>query len=115
MSIREKIKNANDIEKEVITIDVWDCDIEVRTMTAKQRANILNKVMTEDGKIEHDNFHAMMIIYSCYDPETGEKVFDDKDKDWLLEKSAGPIELLVSKIMKHSGLSKDALVEAEKN
>ena len=84
-------------------------------MTAKQRANVLNEVMDDNGKMNHNRFHGLMIIYSCYDTETNELIFTENDIDWLLDKSAGPIETLASKITKLSGLSKNAVEEAEKN
>lgn len=115
MSIREKIKNAHDIKKEVMKIDVWDCDIEVRTMMASDRADILNSVMTDDGKIDHKKFHAMMIVSACYEPGTDDLIFNPEDIEWLMQKSAGPIEKLAGKAMELSGLSKEAIGEAEKN
>lgn len=111
--LREKIKNAKDINSEIV--HVWNCDIEVKTIMAKDRARILNEVMSDDGKINNANFHILMIIDSCYDPETNEKIFSHKDAEWLSEKSAGSIEKLSAVVMKLSGLTKDSMEETEKN
>jgi hypothetical protein len=113
--LRNKIKNANDIKKEIIEIEEWDCSIEIRTMTAKQRATILDKVMNDKGNMDHDLFHGYMITVSCFDPETGEMIFSTEDTEWLMEKSSGPIERIMSSVMKLSGLNKGAIEDAEKN
>lgn len=115
MSLRDKIKNCDDIKKEIVHLDTWDCDIEVRTISAKERSNIVSKAMDKDNKIKNDILHSLMIIASCYDPETGEKIFQDGDHEWLLEKSSNPIEKLSASVMRLSGLSKDSMDEAEKN
>lgn len=116
MSLREKIKNVSDIKKEIVRVEAWDdIDIEIRTMSAKIRSDILGQVMDEKGKINHDKFHALMIIASCYEAGTDNLIFTDDDAEWLMNKAVGPIELIVSKVMKLSGLSKDAMDTAEKN
>ena len=102
-------------ESETVDIDIWDCQIEIRTMSAKQRADILEKVMDKDGKINSNKLTPHMIIASCFDPETGERVFSDEDSEWLMDKSSGPIEKIMSIAMKMSGLTKDAFEDAEKN
>lgn len=114
-TIREKIKNAQDIQKEILEIKEWDCSIEIRTMTAKQRARILDKVMDEKGQINHDLFHGYMIAVCCFDPETNEQIFDAEDADWLMDKSSGPVERIMTAVMKLSGLNKGAVETAEKN
>lgn len=114
-NLREKIRNANDITCEVLHFAEWDCDIEVRSMTAKQRAVILEKVTGKDNKIDNDLFFSYMIVSSCFDPETGELIFDMNDTEWIMDKASAPIEKLMSTIMRISGLNKDAVEEAEKN
>ena len=114
--LRDKIKNCVDTKSEVMHIAEWDCDIEVKTMSAKQRADIIQTVMNEEGKISDNmKFQSLMITASCYDPETHELIFSDEDTDWLMEKNSSVIERIAAKIMKFSGFSKDAIEEAEKN
>lgn len=113
--LREKIKSYQDIKEELVEIPAWDCSILMKSMTAKQRSSILNEVMDEEGKIQHEKLHAQMIIACCYDPETGERIFSPEDDQWLMDKSCGPVELLVGKAMQISGLAKGALEQAEKN
>lgn len=115
MSIKSKIKEAQDLKKEIVQISEWDVSIEVRTMTAKQRAELFNLSMDEDGKFIQKNFQAGMVIASCYDPETGDKLFAPEDADWLMDKASGPIEKIINKVTKLSGLIRGALEQAEKN
>ncbi|MFB5622533.1 MAG: hypothetical protein ACE5RH_00930 [Nitrosarchaeum sp.] len=114
-NLREKIKNIDDIKKEILDIPEWECSIEIRSMTAKQRANILDKVTNEGGSIDNDLFFSHMIVASCFDSETGELIFDMDDANWIMDKSSGPIEKLMSNIMRISGLNKNSVEEAEKN
>lgn len=113
--LREKIKSIDDITKEIVEIPEWNCSIEIRSMTAKQRAKILDKVTGETGSIDNDLFFSYMIVSSCFDPGNGELIFDMSDVDWIMDKASGPIEKLMSNIMRISGLSKGSVEEAEKN
>lgn len=115
MSLKEKIKAAQDIKKEVVKVPVWDVEVEVRTMSGKQRSELLSTCMDENGKLQQDVFQVGTIIASCYDPETGNKLFTADDADWLMDKASGPIELLAGKAMRLSGLTRDSAEQAEKN
>ena len=117
MSIKERIKNAKDLKTEIVKIPEWDnVEIEVRTMTGSQRAEMYSVAMSmEDGKFDQKSFQTAQIIASCYDPETGQPIFTKDDASWLMEKSSGPLEKLINKIAKVSGLTRNALELAEKN
>jgi len=115
MSIKQKIKTVQDIKTEIVDISEWDVKIEIRTMSAKQRAELLTSSVGEDGKFVQKSFQAGLVISCCYDPETKEKIFSPEDGDWLMDKAAGPIENLATRISKISGLSKLAMEQAEKN
>lgn len=114
-SLREKIKNVDDIKKEIISIKPWNCDIEIRTMSAHQRANVLDNVSDDEGNIYHDKLRFQMILNSCFDPDTGEQIFKEEDEEWLMKKSFGPIEMISQKIMRLSGISRNSIEDAEKN
>ena len=115
MSLRDKIISADDISKKQIEIPEWECSIEIRTMTAKQRADILNEVTDDSGKLDHSKLGPFMIIASCFDPETGELIFTKDDVEMIMSKASGPVEKLMSEAMTLSGFGKDAVKEAEKN
>jgi hypothetical protein len=116
MGLKDKIKAAQDIQKELVTILDWDnVQIEVRTISARQRSKLFSTATDKQGNILHDKFHAAMLVASCYDPETTEKLFDDGDVSWLMDKAAGPLEVLVNVAMRLSGLNKEVMKEQEKN
>lgn len=116
MALKDKIKSAHDIRKEIVVLDEWDgAEIEVRTMTASQRTKLLKECTDRDGNIVHDKFQAGLMIACCFDPETGEALFNEDDSDWLMEKSAGPIEKITATALSVSGLNKEAIKKAEKN
>lgn len=115
MSLRDKIKNTNDINSKIIEMSEWDCSIEIRTMTAKQRANILREVTDKDGKLDQTKLGPFMIIESCFDTETGEMIFEKEDAEWIMDKASGPVEKLMAEVMNISGFGRDAVEDAEKN
>ena len=113
--LKEKIKAAQDVRSQKVTIPEWDVTIEVRTMTALDRAKLLKTCVEKDGSMITEKFQAGLIIASVFDPETGEKVFTDEDYELLMSKAAGVIESLATVSMGISGLTKDAMTAAEKN
>jgi hypothetical protein len=112
MDLRDKIQGVNDIKKE--TVKEWDCNIEVRTMTALQRAILLSTCVDKNGEILNEKFQAAIIIGCCFDPKTGQKIFTEQDENWIMEKSAGPIERISQIAMKLSGLTGQTVEQAEK-
>lgn len=113
--LKEKIKVVQDVKSEKITIPEWDVVLELRTMKAIDRARLLKTCVDKQGQVIGERFQAGLIIASCFDPETGEKVFGEDDYDLLMDKAAGPVEFLAGKAMEISGLNRDSLTAAEKN
>ena len=116
MSLKDKIFAIDDIKKEVIEVETWgNISIEVRSMTGLQRANLLNSAMDDQGNTKLEVLHSGTIIACCYDPETGDKIFDDSDAERLMEKGSAAINDLATKAMALSGLTPEAVKDAEKN
>ena len=115
MNLKEKIKNAQDILTEVVHVPQWDADVEVRTMSALRRAQLLTLCADDSGQMIMDRFHAGVLVACCFDPESGEKLFTDADTEWLMEKSSGAIDLLATKAMELSGLTPEVVKAIEKN
>ena len=113
-SIRDKIKAAEDILHEDIYVSQWDVTIQVKTMSGLERARLLSDCLSPEGEVIQNKFQMGLLVSCCTDPDTGEPVFKEDD-DWVLGKSSGAIERLVSAAMRVSGLTKAALEEAEKN
>lgn len=114
VSLRSRILEADDIGKKLVHVPEWDVDIEVRTMTAGKRSEMMKSATDNDGNIDVAQLWPMIIIASAYDPETGEALFTSGDIDALKEKSAAAVELLGSEAMAMSGMGGDPVDEAGK-
>ena len=110
--LREQILNTNDIQTELVYVDAWKVDVEVRGMTGKERAKILNDLK---GQLDFERMYPQIVISSTYDPETGEKVFEWADIDMLNSKSGAALEKIAGVALQLSGLKDGQVAEAEKN
>ena len=114
MDIKAKIKEAKDIKKETVKVPEWKVKVEVRSMSGASRAEMLDHVAGKDGFLFRKLYPDIMIA-CIYDPETGQPLFVDGDKDWLMQKSGGPIEMLANIAVRLSGLTAEAMGAIEKN
>lgn len=109
VSIRDQIMKAKDISGELMEIKEWGVKVEVRTMTARQRARVMeNAIDPVTGKSSISIIYPEIAIACVFDPESGEPVFTNDDKDALLEKSGAVLEKIASKAMTLSGLTEEA-------
>jgi hypothetical protein len=106
-SLRDRIAAAG-LRHETITIPEWDVTIEVRSISVRQRADLL-KHATRDDEIDMGVFSPLLVIASVYDPETGEPAFTADDVDLLMSQPAGLIDRLVKVAMQTSGLDAGAI------
>lgn len=98
-SIRDKVESANDIDAELVHVDEWGVDIEVKTMTGAAREQL------DDDSI---SFRSEMIVLSCYDPGTDDRTFGMTDIDMLDNKSAAATGKLTEAIKRVNGWSDEA-------
>ena len=109
VSIRDQIMKAKDISGELMEIKEWGVKVEIRTMTARQRARVMeNAIDPITGKSSISVIYPEIAIACVFDPESGEPVFTIEDKDALLEKSGAVLEKIASKAMTLSGLTEEA-------
>lgn len=120
MSIRDNIRAAQDIESEIIPVPQWKDEagepvrLEVRSMSGLARARLLKQASGKDGTMNFEKLYPSILIACCYDPESGERIFDEDDAGWLNDKSAGPVERLAQAGMRLSGLNQSAADDAKK-
>lgn len=114
-SLRDRIKECDDVFKEVIHVDEWDCDVEIRSFSGLMRSNLIDDATKPDGTLDNDTLNKGVIINCVYDPESGEKLFDQSDVGWLMKKSAGALEGIIGAAMRVNKLTKKSRMEAEKN
>ena len=110
-----KIFAAQDIETQIITVRQWGVDVEVRSMSARDRSRLLASAVENDGRVNFEQVLPDVVILCTYDPTTGERVFGENDRDALLAKSATAIEQIATTALGLSGMSEDAVDEAGKD
>jgi len=113
MGLRDKILNAKDINEKLVKIEEWDCELLVKSMTGKERANFL-KNSSKEGELDFEKLYPELVIATTYDPETNEKVFGKEDRDIINTKSAGAIEKIAKTALELSGLGEEAQKEIKK-
>ena len=121
-SIREAIQAADDGSADLHEIPEWDVTVEIRSMTARSRAQFVAEMASEDGTVgnvyDPDRILGMwwhVIGQTCYDPDSGERAFEDDDHEWLFEKNARVVNDLANACMAASGLTEEAAGEAGKD
>ena len=114
MSMRDTIFAKSDIPAEQTHVPEWGLDVEVRGMTGLDRTRILDMALTANGNVNLSVVYPEIIIGTCFDPETGEKVFEPDDREAILSKSAQAIDRLAQVGMRLSGFTEEAADEAGK-
>ena len=109
MSLRDRILAARDIQSQSIHVSEWDVDIEIRTLSALERTRLVKSCTDAEGLVDLEQMYPMRVIASCFDPETGGKVFDPSDMEVVGDKSAAAIEFVARKAMELSGMNPNAV------
>ena len=109
-SLLEKIRNADDIGRETITVDRWGVTFELRGLSGRDGKALLSAmVKEEDGSIIVSDLDTWLAKCIC-DPDTGEFFLNNPAGIDLLEsKSIGVRQQLLMKIIELSGLDMAAL------
>jgi hypothetical protein len=113
VSLRETIFGADDITKELVEVPEWGVTVEIRSMTAAERAGLTEASTAGNAnKIDISLMYALCVIATVYDPESGLPVFKKGDEAAILSKSGSVIERLATKAMGSSGFTDTAVDEA---
>lgn len=116
VSLRDKIFAAEDSRSELVLVEEWDVELEVRSMSGKARAEAMAQYMDRDtGRLDFEALTPELLIRSCYKPGTDEWVFKPGDRDKLNAKSSGPLERLGQIALRLSGLDQRARDAAGKD
>lgn len=122
-SLRDLVAEQHDSTEELVTVDEWKhpqtgepLTFLVKSMTGGTRAKMVMSSRREDGEgTDFSKLYPAIIIATCYDPETGEKVFQDDDVELLNSKRASVVEKLGSAGMRVSGLRDEDATEEGKD
>ncbi len=97
---REDILNLDDKETREVNIKGWKGSILVKSLSADEYVDIVEKSMTKDGKMSYRILYPLLIQYCCVEPK-----FEKADLDMLSKKRSGIIEKIAAEIMDLSELS----------
>ena len=115
MSIRDRIIAVDDTQKEIVKIDEWGVEVEIRGMSGAARASISQDAAENNGNINFLKMMPELVVQCCFDPETGEQVFDSKDKELVMGKSGAALDRIVNIAMRLSGFGDKAIDDAGKD
>ena len=121
-SLANKIRAAQDVAVELYEVPEWDVVVELRSMSARQRAAFASNIeISDNGSVKLDVNRVEMlwgtvIEACCFDPESAEKVFTADDIDWLMEeKNASVVDSLANACLAISGMGADSESDAGKD
>ena len=115
MSLRDRIIAVDDTQKEIVTITEWGVEVEIRGMSGAARASISQDAAENNGNINFLKMMPELVVQCCFDPITGEQVFDASDKELVMGKSGAALDRIVSIAMRLSGFGDKAVDEAGKD
>lgn len=105
-SIRDRIAKRRPYSSEIV--DAFDEKIEVRSISLGLRNEMLASVIDEETKeADVKKLYPELIIRTCFDPETGERVFSDDDLAFINGLDAGDSDKLAKPALRLSGMSDD--------
>lgn len=115
MGLKDKILSANDIASEMMTIEEWGVEIEVKGMTGAERAQIMEVLQNNKDNVPIADMLVKIFIFCAYDPETNEQIFTLDDIDEVNAKNGSAIERVAIKALELSGLTADSLDQSGKD
>lgn len=104
-SLRQLILEADDIQQEVVEVPEWGgLKVLVRGMTVPEKNRLSRMIQVENDEERTNRYEVGMVIATARDPETGELLFEEADRDSLLRKSNVAIGRLFKAARRLSGL-----------
>jgi hypothetical protein len=120
--LANKIRAAQDVAVELYEVPEWDVVVELRSMSARQRAAFASNVeISDDGNVNLTGnrvelMWGTVIEACCFDPDSAEKVFTADDIEWLMaEKNASVVDGLANACLAISGMGTDSESDAGKD
>ena len=100
-----------------VEVTEWGGTVFIRPLTLAQQAKLAdNGIKNEDSTVQVRMKDVMLplILWSVVD-ENGDRIFDDSDKEKLMDTPASALLALQEKILDNSGLTAESRAELEKN
>ena len=111
-SIRDlfaKSEPSSEIVEVDLMVDGIDVTVkvEVREQTVNQQFDILDRSRNSNGDIDIKTATIEGVLATSFDPETGDKAFDDADRDMLGDKSAKAFATLFAATNRAAGIESE--------
>jgi len=113
--LREKILACDDAQKEIVDVPEWGVELEVRSITGKQRNDIYSGAAATKEGVDLTVVYGKLLVAAVYDPNTGNSVFKKGDGPKLMDKSGGALARVLEAAQRLGGLGPRAIEETEKN
>jgi hypothetical protein len=113
--LRDQIMSAQDTHSELVEVPEWGVKLEIRSMSGASRAILMQGAVLSGGQVDMAQVYPDLIIQTCFDPETGEPVFQAEDRDLILSKNGAILDRLAEVATRLSGFNENATDEAGKD
>jgi hypothetical protein len=116
MNLREKILSTEDIPSREVFVPNWNVTILVKGLSAGERIDLTQAAVDQvTGSVNLSTVYPDIVVSCCFDPETGEPIFQESDKQDIMKKSSKAIEMLASAGLELSGIGEGSADEAGKD
>ena len=116
MNLREKILSTEDIPSREVFVPNWGVTILVKGLSAGERIDLTQAAVDQvTGSVNLSTVYPDIVVSCCFDPETGEPIFQESDKQDIMKKSSKAIEMLASAGLELSGIGEGSADEAGKD
>lgn len=120
MSLRDKILAAEDLERQVEEIPEWGVTVEIRGLSGTDRDAYEAKAIAlkrggTDVELRLQNYRSKLLVKCLFDPESGERIFTERDVPELGKRSGVVIDRLFDIARELSGMGDEALEAARGN
>lgn len=106
--LRERILAATDVASERLMVEEWGVEVEVRGMTGRARAALMQDALQGDT-LNLAKAYPLLVIECTYDPATGQRIFEPGDFEAVADKSGAALEKIAVAAARLSGLDGEAV------
>ena len=118
-SLKAAILAADDRPFQDHDVPEWGVKVRVRGLSGSERdayeAQVIKLRQGQDIELQLGNFRARLVIRCLLDPETDERIFEDKEVEALGAKSGLVLDRLFDVCQELSGMTEGAVARAEGN
>jgi hypothetical protein len=108
--IKDKIKTANDLLSQERPVPEWDVTLELRSPTVGTRRDILKayttvNAVTGEQEVDLVEMQFSLMLAMVYEPGGAGPLFEDSDREWLVEKNGSVVWGIAEECMTLAGFT----------